>query len=180
MAEQVLLIERADGIATLTMNRPDARNALNGALRSALLAAFRELAADASVRAVILTGAGKAFSAGLDLKEMGERGPGAGDSTGGSGGINYGLVETIERFPHPVIGAINGFAITGGFELALQASRGSCHPEDHPCHETDSDDRQRATNCLLRLEAQSSWTEGERSAGSEGDENGKANASPDK
>jgi enoyl-CoA hydratase len=119
MAEQVLLIERADAIATLTMNRPDARNALNSALRSALLAAFRELASDASVRAVILTGAGKAFSAGLDLKEMGERGPGAGDSRGGSGGINYGLVETIERFPHPVIGAINGFAITGGFELAL-------------------------------------------------------------
>lgn len=124
MAEQVLLIERADGIATLTMNRPDARNALNSALRNALLAAFRELTSDASVRAVILTGAGKAFSAGLDLKEMGERGPGAGDSSGGGSGtggsgINYGLVETIERFPHPVIGAINGFAITGGFELAL-------------------------------------------------------------
>lgn len=119
MSEQVLLTERADGIATLTMNRPEARNALNGALRSALLRAFRELAADASVRAVILTGAGKAFSAGLDLKEMGERGPGGGETAASAGGINYGLVETIERFPHPVIGAINGFAITGGFELAL-------------------------------------------------------------
>jgi len=118
MAEQVLKIERADGIATLTMNRPDARNALNSALRRTLRDAFRELEKDASVRAVILTGAGKAFSAGLDLKEMGERGPGAGGE-GEGGGLSHGLVETIEAFPHPVIGAINGVAVTGGFELAL-------------------------------------------------------------
>jgi enoyl-CoA hydratase len=118
MAEQVLKIERAGGIATLTMNRPDARNALNAALRRTLRDAFRELEQDASVRAVILTGAGKAFSAGLDLKEMGERGPGAG-AEGESGGLSHGLVETIEAFPHPVIGAINGVAVTGGFELAL-------------------------------------------------------------
>jgi enoyl-CoA hydratase len=118
MAEQVLKIERAGAIATLTMNRPDARNALNAALRRTLRDAFRELEKDASVRAVILTGAGKAFSAGLDLKEMGERGPGAGGE-GEAGGLSHGLVETIEAFPHPVIGAINGVAVTGGFELAL-------------------------------------------------------------
>ncbi len=118
MSEQVLGIERADGIATLTLNRPEARNALNGALRRALRDAFQTLAADGTIGAVILTGAGKAFCAGLDLKEMGERGPGAGGETE-AGGISYGLVETIERYPHPVIGAINGFAITGGFELAL-------------------------------------------------------------
>jgi enoyl-CoA hydratase len=118
MSEQVLTIARDGGIATLTMNRPGARNALNAALRRALRDAFVELERDPSVRAVILTGAGKAFCAGLDLKEMGERGPGAGGE-GEAGGLSHGLVETIERYPHPVIGAINGFAITGGFELAL-------------------------------------------------------------
>jgi len=118
MPEQVLKIEHDGGVATLTMNRPDARNALNSALRRALRNAFVDLERDASVRAVILTGAGNAFCAGLDLKEMGERGPGAGGE-GEAGGLRHGLVETIERCPHPVIGAINGFAITGGFELAL-------------------------------------------------------------
>jgi enoyl-CoA hydratase len=119
MSDQVLRLERDGGVATLTLNRPENRNALNSALRGALLRAFRDLEQDASVRAVILTGAGKAFCAGLDLKEMGERGPGGNASEAPSGGVQYGLVETIERYPHPVIGAINGFAITGGFELAL-------------------------------------------------------------
>jgi enoyl-CoA hydratase len=118
MSEPVVLIERADGIATVTMNRPESRNALNGALRRALRDTFNQLEKDAGIRAVILTGAGKAFCAGLDLKEMGERGPGAGGE-GEGGGLSHGLVETIERYPHPVVGAINGFAITGGFELAL-------------------------------------------------------------
>ncbi|HEY8123065.1 MAG TPA: enoyl-CoA hydratase [Myxococcota bacterium] len=118
MSEQVVLVERADGLAVVTLNRPASRNALNAALRRGLRDTFRELENDASVRAVILTGAGKAFCAGLDLKEMGERGPGAGGE-GEAGGLSHGLVETIERYPHPVIGAINGVAITGGFELAL-------------------------------------------------------------
>jgi enoyl-CoA hydratase len=118
MADPVLKIERDGAIATLTMNRPEARNALNSALRRTLRDAFRDLEKDASVRAVILTGAGKAFCAGLDLKEMGERGPGAGGE-GEAGGLSHGLVETIEAYPHPVIGAINGVAVTGGFELAL-------------------------------------------------------------
>jgi enoyl-CoA hydratase len=118
MSEQVVRVEHDGGVATVTLNRPDSRNALNGALRRALRDTFRELGKDSSVRAVILTGAGKAFCAGLDLKEMGERGPGAGGE-GEGGGLSHGLVETIEAFPHPVIGAINGVAITGGFELAL-------------------------------------------------------------
>jgi enoyl-CoA hydratase len=115
---EVLKIEREAGIATLTMNRPDQRNALNAELRRTLRDTFRALAQDASIRAVILTGAGKGFCAGLDLKEMSERGPGAGGE-GEGGGLSHGLVETIEAYPHPVIGAINGVAVTGGFELAL-------------------------------------------------------------
>jgi enoyl-CoA hydratase len=116
MSEPVVLVERRERIATVTLNRPDARNALSGALRRALRDTFVELAKDASVGAVILTGAGKAFCAGLDLKELGERGPGSGGEIADGGAS---LVEAIERFPNPVIGAINGVAITGGFELAL-------------------------------------------------------------
>lgn len=105
----------ADGaLAVLTLNRPDAMNALSRELRAALAAAFAELASDGRTRVVILTGAGRAFCAGLDLKELGDpAGPGASLDSGGD------LVKAIERFPGPVIGAINGFAITGGFELAL-------------------------------------------------------------
>ncbi len=116
MSDPVVLVERAEGIATVTLNRPDARNALSSALRRALRDTFVELARDREVGVVILTGAGKAFCAGLDLKELGERGPGSGGEIADGG---TGLVETIERFPNPVIGAINGYAITGGFELAL-------------------------------------------------------------
>jgi enoyl-CoA hydratase len=110
----VLKIEReADGeLAILTLNRPEAMNALSRELRAALGAAFADLAGQA--RVVILTGAGRAFCAGLDLKELGDPG-GAGASLDGGGDV----VRAIEGFPGPVIGAINGFAITGGFELAL-------------------------------------------------------------
>jgi len=112
----VLRIEReADGaLAVLTLNRPEAMNALSAELRAALADAFAALAADGETRVVILTGAGRAFCAGLDLKELGDPGgPGAGLGSGAN------LIQAIERFPGPVIGAINGFAITGGFELAL-------------------------------------------------------------
>jgi len=110
----VLEIERDGALAVLTLNRPDAMNALSSELRAALAAAFADLEADGETRVVILTGAGRAFCAGLDLKELGDPdGPGAGLESGGT------LIQAIERFPGPVIGAINGFAITGGFELAL-------------------------------------------------------------
>jgi enoyl-CoA hydratase len=110
----VLKIEREGGLATLTLNRPDAMNALSAELRRALADAFAALEADGETRVVILTGAGRAFCAGLDLKELG-------DPAGPGGGLESGtnLIQRIERFPGPVIGAINGFAITGGFELAL-------------------------------------------------------------
>ena len=113
-----LLLERKDGIATVTLDRPQRMNALSGRLRSELQQTFEGFASDPDVGVVILTGAGeKAFSAGIDLKELsGQEAGGAGDDAvvGGSR-----LIEAIERCPQPVIGAINGFAITGGFELAL-------------------------------------------------------------
>jgi enoyl-CoA hydratase len=92
-------------------------NALSNELRRALLDAFRAIAADDSVRVVILTGAGeRAFCAGLDLKELGG---GEGGDTGRVVGGGANLVEAIEGLDRPIIGAINGVAITGGFELAL-------------------------------------------------------------
>ncbi len=110
----VLLVEKSGGIALVTLNRPTTMNALSGGLRSAIAETFEALEADADVKAVILTGAGKAFCAGLDLKELG-----SGASTVGGTIGDKDPVTSIGRFSGPVIGAINGVAITGGFELAL-------------------------------------------------------------
>jgi enoyl-CoA hydratase len=119
MSEAVLLVERRDAVVTLTLNRPESMNALSGALRDAITRTFDELAEDDSVRVVILTGAGdRAFCAGLDLKELGgEAGSTSGDDDAVTAGDN--AIRAMERCPHPIIGAVNGFAITGGFELAL-------------------------------------------------------------
>lgn len=110
----VLLVEKSGGIATVTLNRPTAMNALSRELRTAIAETFDKLEADPEVRAVILTGAGKAFCAGLDLKELG-----SGASTVGGTIDDKDPVTSIGHFSGPVIGAINGVAITGGFELAL-------------------------------------------------------------
>jgi len=114
MSEDVLCIERDGPVAILTLNRPKSLNALNRALRAAIVQAFESLGQDDSVRAVVLTGAGRAFSAGVDLKEAGE----TGFALGADGG-DIDLARALSSFPWPIIGAINGFAITGGFELAL-------------------------------------------------------------
>jgi len=115
-SEAVLLVERAEGIATLTLNRPAAMNALSAELRSALATTFREIARDPDIGAVILTGCGRAFCAGLDLKELGGETGGAGP---GAVVEESDMVSALRACPVPVIGAVNGFAITGGFELAL-------------------------------------------------------------
>jgi enoyl-CoA hydratase len=122
MSEPVVQIDIApEGYAVITLNRPHAMNALSRELRSALAQAVDALEQDPAVRVLILTGAGKAFCAGLDLKELGEQGL-RGAPTGQSAQEAVQLddpVRSIGRFSGPVIGAINGAAITGGFELAL-------------------------------------------------------------
>ena len=101
-----------DGVALITLNRPDALNALSMALREALVQALHTLAADPATRVVVLTGAGRAFCAGLDLKELGQGGlPPAGPHND--------PVAALHAMPQPVIGALNGAAVTGGLELAL-------------------------------------------------------------
>ena len=105
------------GFAVLTLNRPQAMNALSRELMAALADAIDELAANPAVRVLILTGAGRAFCAGLDLKELGSGQGSLGE--GESGVAAKDPVASIGRFGGPVIGAINGAAVTGGFELAL-------------------------------------------------------------
>jgi enoyl-CoA hydratase len=116
MSESVLLIDKTDGIATLTLNRPESMNALSQELRTALTHAFDDCRNDPGVGVVILTGAGRAFCAGLDLKELSLRGINAQDSVVGG---PTDIIRAMERFDRPIIGAINGAAITGGFEVAL-------------------------------------------------------------
>ena len=114
----MITIEKDDGVAVLTLNRPDAMNALSKALRRALYDGLKSLEADPEVRVIILTGAGdRAFTAGLDLKELGSD-PG-GMSAANAASADANPVKAIETCSKPVIGAINGVAITGGFEVAL-------------------------------------------------------------
>jgi enoyl-CoA hydratase len=117
MSEPILLVETHDGVATVTLNRPQAMNALSRGLRAEIVRTFDALGADTGVGVIILTGAGRAFCAGLDLKELGgERETPEGTESAVAGAD---VVTAVSRAPQPVIGAINGFAITGGFELAL-------------------------------------------------------------
>jgi enoyl-CoA hydratase len=109
---ELVLVEKSSGITTVTLNRPEALNALSMALRNRIAEVFTELADDAETEVVILTGAGRAFTVGLDLKELG-------GEVAATAAPASDLSAAIAAMPQPVIGAVNGFAITGGFEIAL-------------------------------------------------------------
>jgi enoyl-CoA hydratase len=121
MSEPVLTVEKSpEGYAVITLNRPGAMNALSLELRNTLARTVDALEADPEVRVLILTGAGRAFTAGLDLKELGTRGLVSASTASMNDAVQIDdPVRAIGRFSGPVIGAINGPAITGGFELAL-------------------------------------------------------------
>ena len=114
----LVLVEKAEGVAVVTLNRPEAMNALSTALRAALYRAMNDVEQDGDIRCVVLTGAGeRAFTAGLDLKELGSQAGALGSAN--ATGAQENPVKAIETCSKPVIGAINGVAITGGFEVAL-------------------------------------------------------------
>jgi enoyl-CoA hydratase len=123
MSDPVLLVDIRDEVALVTLNRPQAMNALSRDLRAAIAETFNTLNADPGVRAAILTGAGKAFCAGLDLKELGQ-----GRDSISATVETQDPVTSLNAFTKPVIGAINGVAITGGFELALACDILICTP----------------------------------------------------
>lgn len=108
-----------DGIATVTLNRPEALNAFNTAQLNALVDAWRQLRDDNAVRCVIVTGAGgRAFAAGADIKEMASLSAGEGLAFGRLG---HAVTRGLAELPQPTIAAVNGFAFGGGCELALAA-----------------------------------------------------------
>ncbi len=113
MADEILLSVDS-GIATVTMNRPDQRNAMNTPLLQALRATFDDLDGRRDVRVVVVRGAGPAFCAGMDLKEMEQR-RGEVDPEGNV----VQILQRVERSKHPTIAALHGDAIAGGCELAL-------------------------------------------------------------
>lgn len=118
MSDPVLLVQREAAVATVILNRPNQMNALNAELRITLGDTLAELEADPEIRAVVLTGAGRAFCAGMDLKEIGggsEGQTGYELSVAGQDAMRAGF----ENFSGPVIAAVNGAAATAGFEMAL-------------------------------------------------------------
>ena len=119
----VVLLEVSDRIATVTLNRPDARNALSTDVLRMFPALMREADGRDDVDVVILTGADPAFCAGLDLKELGSTGRNLRSQTAAADGsatpASDGVRGPFPSMTKPVIGAINGVAVTGGFELAL-------------------------------------------------------------
>lgn len=120
---ETILLHRKDGVATIALNRPERLNAIGGGLERELERAFSEIAADSSVRAVLLRGEGRAFCAGGDVKDMAQS---ADDGAGSSAAqrvyqIMHGrrILETILSVPQPIVAAVHGYAFGLGATIAL-------------------------------------------------------------
>lgn len=120
MSYEDVLLETADGVGTITLNRPDKLNAFAGRMRQEVAAAVRAMADDDSARVIVITGAGRAFCAGADIgymKDLGEKA----DSASLRALVEAGrsVVTTIRATPKPVIASVNGPAAGGGANMAL-------------------------------------------------------------
>ncbi len=113
-----ILLDKREGFAIVTLNRPDAMNALAQSLIQQFVAALDDCQQDDAIRVLIITGNGKAFCAGFDLKELGAS-MGDSDDTNPTDLLGNEMARAMEAFDGPIIAAVNGHAVTGGFELAL-------------------------------------------------------------
>ena len=115
MTYETLLVEQTDAVALIRLNRPKALNALNSELLGELAVALAAIAADDSVRCVVLTGSDRAFAAGADIKEMSDK------SYADMYRLNFfgAAAQAIEGFRKPIIAAVSGYALGGGCELAM-------------------------------------------------------------
>jgi enoyl-CoA hydratase/carnithine racemase len=118
MGFDFLTLHQDGQIATVTLNRPEKRNALSRALRAEMARAFGQLAADDSVSVVVLTGAGSVFCAGFDLSEFDQSGDVAAHFTDDDNPVVF--HQALGSFDKPMVGAINGPALAGGFDVACQ------------------------------------------------------------
>lgn len=117
MAARPVLIEKRDGVALLSLNRPAALNAVDAGLRAALTAAMRALDADAAVKAVVIAGAGgRAFCAGQDLHEAMDLAP---DEVEGWLERQHAMYQSLRDFDKPLVAALDGVAAGAGFQIAL-------------------------------------------------------------
>ena len=110
------LDQPAEGVARITIHRPEVRNALNQAVREQLAEQFRRLGQDASVRAIVLTGGEKVFAAGADLTEFADK-----SAVQMQQRTVHLLWQAIAECPKPIVAAVNGYALGGGCELAMHA-----------------------------------------------------------
>ncbi len=112
MAYENIIFEKEENIAVITFNRPEAMNALNNQTRAEFAEAIAEVAADDEIKVLILTGSGKAFVAGSDIKEFNKTTPFMAHNI-------QRLGEMVEKLTKPVIAAVNGFCLGGGCEIAM-------------------------------------------------------------
>lgn len=118
VAGEEVLYAASDGVARITLNRPDRLNASNGALSRGLTAAFRKAGADPAVRVVLLAGAGRAFCSGADMQVLGELSADPAAPNSGSGGLRY---DGIMHFDKPVVAAVHGACAGMGLAMACCA-----------------------------------------------------------